>query len=249
MEAEIDEQSTSDELVPSPRPQSPIMVHTGFWRLNMDLHPVNRHFGWVLGKGRWNTRDSHLNTVTGGGMDILLTAKIKEPLLRGRHARLLHSLESYTFMVAADKTVRVGDRHLNSTNVSAFGRRKTVIAFGDLEYELAFTNLDQSIYKAQLNQLSQFLNYQGPRPRAFVDPTTTDTDYLFMEKYFIRSSFTQGTTCWMCAAVDRDTGASVAVKKIVAVSSAMLNHARREINVMKKLLSTRSPVSSFFLFY
>lgn len=142
MEAELDEQSTSDELVPSQRPQSPSMVHTGFWRLNMDLHPVNRHFGWVLGKGRWNTRDSHLNTVTGGGIDILLTANIKEPLLRGRHARLLLSLESYTFMVAADKKLRVGDCHLNPTNVSAFGQRKTVIAFGDLEYELAFMNLD-----------------------------------------------------------------------------------------------------------
>lgn len=79
-----------------------------------------------------------------------------------------------------------------------------------------------------------------------MDLTPADTDYLVMEKYFIRSSFTQGTTCWMCAAVDRDTGASVVVKKIVAVSSAMLNHARREINAMKKLLSSRSPVSSSF---
>jgi hypothetical protein len=212
----------------------------------MDLHPVNRHFGWVLGKGRWNTRDSHLNTVTGGGIDILLTANIKEPLLRGRHARLLHSLESYTFMVAADKKLRVGDRHLSPTNVSALGQRKTVIAFGDLEYELTFTNLDQLIYKTQLDQLSKILNYQGHRPGAFVDPTPADTDYLVMEKYFIRSSFTQGSTCWMCAAVNRDTGASVAVKKIVAVSSAMLNHARREISAMKKLFSSHSPVSSPF---
>lgn len=244
MEAELDEQSTSDEHIPSPRPESPSMVHTGFWRLNMDLHPANRHFGWVLGKGRWNTRDTHLNTVTGGGIDILLTANIREPLLRGRHARLLHSLESYTFMVAADKKLRVGDRYLNPTNVSAIGQRKTAIAFGDLEYELAFTNLTQSIYKAQLDQLSRFLNYQGHRPGAFVDPTPADTDYLIMEKYYIRSSFTQGTTCWMCAAVDRDTGASVAVKKIIAVSSAMLIHARCEINAMKKLGSSGSPVSS-----
>lgn len=99
----------------------------------------------VLGKGRWNTRGSYSNTVTGGGIDILLTANLKEPL-RGRHARLLHSLESYTF--ATDKKLRVGDSHLNPTNVSAFGQRKAAIAFSDLEYALAFTNLDQSILQS-----------------------------------------------------------------------------------------------------
>jgi hypothetical protein len=46
----------------------------------------------------------------------------------------------------------------------------------------------------------------------------------------------------MCAAVDKDTGASVAVKKIIAVSSSTLRHARREIDAMKRLLSERPPV-------
>jgi hypothetical protein len=242
LEPEIDEQSTSDELARSTRPQDPGSVHSGFWRLNMDLHPGNRQLGWVLGKGRWNTRDNYSSSVTGGGVDILLTANIKEPLLRGRHARLLHSLESHILLLIADKKLRVGEKHLSPTNVAAFGQRKTVVAFGDLEYELSFTNIDQSLYRAQLDQLSQFLNYQGDRPGIFVDPTPAETDYMIMNKYFIRSSFTQGSTCWMCAAVDKDTGASVAVKKIIAVSSSSLRHARREIDAMKRLLSERPPV-------
>jgi hypothetical protein len=246
LESEIDEQSTSDELVRSPRPQDPPLVHSGFWRLNMDVHPANRQLGWVLGKGRWNTRDSYSSSVTGGGVDILLTANTKEPLLRGRHARLLHSLESHTLLLIADKKLRVGEKHLNPTNVAAFGLRKTIIAFGDLEYELSFTSIDQPLYRAQLDQLAQFLDYQGHRPGLFVDPTPAETDYMIMNKYFIRSSFTQGSTCWMCAAVDKDTGASVAVKKIVAVSSSTLRHARREIEAMKKLSTERSPVSTLF---
>jgi hypothetical protein len=243
LESEIDEQSTSDELVRSPKPHDPALIHGGFWRLNMDLHPANRQLGWVMGKGRWNTRDSYSSSVTGGGVDILLTTNIKEPLLRGRHARLLHSLDSNSFLIVADKKLRVGERHLSPTNVAALGQRKTIIAFGDLEYEFSFTNLDQSLYRAQLDQLAQFLNYQGHRPGLFVDPTPAETDYMIMNKYFIRSSFTQGSTCWMCAAVDKDTGASVAVKKIIAISSSTLRHARREIDAMKKLSLAHSPVS------
>jgi len=242
LEPEIDEQSTSDELARSPRPRDPTLVYTGFWRLNMDLHPANRQLGWVMGKGRWNTRDSYSSSSTGGGVDILLTPNIKEPALRGRHARLLHSLESHTLMLIADKKLRVGEKQLNPTNVAAFGQRKTAIAFGDLEYELSFTDIDQSLYRAQLDQLAQLLNYQGHRPGLFLDPTPAETDYMIMNKYFIRSSFTQGSTCWICAAVDKDTGASVAVKKIVAVSSRTLRHARREIDAMRRLLVEHAPV-------
>jgi hypothetical protein len=148
--------------------------------------------------------------------------------------------------IIADKKLRIGEKHLSPTNVAAFGQRKTVVAFGDLEYELTFTNIDQSLYRAQLDQLSQLLNYQGNRPGMFVDPTPAETDYMIMNKYFIRSSFTQGSTCWMCAAVDKDTGASVAVKKIIAVSSSTLRHARREIDAMNRLSSDRTPVRFHF---
>jgi hypothetical protein len=145
-------------------------------------------------------------------------------------------------MLIADKKLRVGEKQLNPTNVAAFGQRKTAIAFGDLEYELSFTDIDQSLYRAQLDQLAQLLNYQGHRPGLFLDPTPAETDYMIMNKYFIRSSFTQGSTCWICAAVDKDTGASVAVKKIVAVSSRTLRHARREIDAMRRLLVEHAPV-------
>lgn len=248
LEVEIDDQSMSDEPGQSSRPQPPTLLHSGFWRLNMDLHPAHRRLGWVIGKGRWNTRDGHSScSVTAGGVDILLTADTKEPFLRARHARLLHSLESDTFMVIADKKLRVGEKHLQPTNIAAFGQRKTIIAFGELEYELAFTNIDQSLYRAQLDQFSQFVDYQGHRPGMFIDPTPAETDYLIMNKYFIRSSFTQGSTCWICTAVDQDTGASVAVKKIIAVSTSILRSARREVDAMKKLSSDCTPVKILLL--
>jgi hypothetical protein len=214
----------------------------------MDVHPANRRLGWVMGKGRWNTGDGHSSSSTGGGVDILLTANSKEPFLRGRHARLLHSFESFALLLIADKRVRVGEKHWDATNIAAFGQRETVIAFGDLEYKLSFTNIDQLLYRAQLDQLSQHLKFEGLRPGLFVDPTPADTDYTIMNKYFVRRSFTQGSTCWICTAVDKNTGASVAVKKIVAVSSSTLRHARREIDAMKKLLAAHPPVSYYFLF-
>jgi hypothetical protein len=105
LEPEIDEQSTSDERGRSTGPQEPSSIQSGFWRLNMDLHPRNRQLGWVLGKGRWNARDKHSSSTTGGDVDILLTANSKEPLLRGRHARLLHSLESHTLLVSPTLTI------------------------------------------------------------------------------------------------------------------------------------------------
>ena len=243
LEPEIDEQSTSDEPARASKSQPPALIYSGYWRLNMELPPADQPLGWIMGKGRWKKREGHPSSITSSGVDILLAANAKESSLRGRHARLFHSLESFALLVAAEQRLRVGERYLDSTKVAAIGQRKTTIAFGDMEYELSFTNINQSLYRAQLVEHSQFLEYQGHQPGILWDPTPADTDYTIMNKYTIRRSFAKGSTCWMCAAVDKDTGASVAVKKIDAMASNALNNARLEINAMKRLSVAHCPVS------
>jgi hypothetical protein len=247
LESELDEHSTSDEVTTSLQSDKPTLlrVHDGFWRLNLDIRPANRQLGWVMGKGRWKARDSYASILTGGGVDLLLTGP-RESLVRGRHARFLHHLESNSFMIVADQKVRVGEVHLRPTETAVFAKPRTALAFGLLEYDLAFTNIAQSVYKEQLAKLSHFLNYTGLNPGDLTDPTPAETDYTIMDKYIIRSSFTQGSTCWMCSGVNKDTGTSVAVKKILALSSSTLPHAKREIAAMQRLLSDQIPVRKSF---
>jgi hypothetical protein len=243
LEPELDEQSTGDEIKSSPTEEGLALLHvyTGFWRLNMDLHPANWRLGWVIGRGRWSASDAYARLATAGGVDILLVGP-KPHSVRGRHALLLHSLESNSFMVIADKKIRVGEVNLGPTEMAVLGNVRTPIAIGDLEYDLTFTNIDQSIYRTQLADLSHMLEYTGLNCGEVMDPTPAETDYMIMNKYFVKSSFAKGSTCWMCPAVDKETGTSVAVKKIIAISVSELANANREIAAMKKLLSDQCPV-------
>jgi hypothetical protein len=47
----------------------------------------------------------------------------------------------------------------------------TELAFGDLEYSLKFTDIDQDLYRAQLNNLRESLNYHGAKPLNTIDMT------------------------------------------------------------------------------
>lgn len=236
LDIELDEHSTGDE---TQLPSEPLMVHTGFWRLSLDLRAANRQLGWVIGRGRWGGRavDSY------GSVDILLTTD-RDVQLHSRHARLMHVLESNAFIIVADKRLRVEGGYLEPTLIATFGQKETTIAFGNLEYSLVFTNLDQTVYRRQLAELSSALQYTGYRPADYNDPTPTDTDYSIKDKYIVRSSFAVGSSCFVCAAIDKTSGASVAVKKIIALSQTDRIRVAREVRAMQRLLlDSQAPVS------
>jgi len=241
-EPETDELSTSDELEPLPRLKKPTSLYTGFWRLNMKLMPWNRRFGWVLGKGRWVTNHTNSGAQnTSGGVDILLTPDANDPTVRSRHARLTHSLDSFSLLVIADKRTRVGQVHLEPSSIIALDQTHTAIAFGNLEYRISFTGLDRSLYTDQLTQFSKSLKYNGHTPGSFLDPTPADTDYMVMGKYSIKRSFVQGTTCWVCPAIVKNGGGIIAAKKIVALDARLLRHVHAEIAAMSRLKQSQKP--------
>ena len=96
-------------------------------------------------------------------------------------------------MVFADHKVRIGETHLNPTETAVFAKLRTAIAFGLLKYDLAFTEIDQSVYKEQLAKLSHLIKYNGLKSAELLYPTPAETN-ITIRKYIIRSLFRQGST-------------------------------------------------------
>lgn len=232
--------STSDDgEVP---PSIPRLIHTGFWRFNMEIGPAQTFLGWVAGKGRWH--DHALDSDDHGGVDILLTPDSHDRNVRGRHARFIHNLESNTFVVVADRKLRLGADYVANSQLAAFSRKKTSIAIGNLEYSLDFTNIDQQVYRTQLDQLAVKMQHLGHRPDMLMSPTPMDTDYSLSDKYIIKSSFASGSSCFVCSAIDA-RGTLFAVKKIIAFDQRSRNRAKMEADTMQRLTSNGDAPVSF----
>jgi hypothetical protein len=180
-------------------------------------------------------------------VDILLTHDPQESSIRGRHARLLHNLESNTLIVIADEKMQFHGDSLPVGSVQASTRTKTT-AFGYFEYCLQFTNIEPNLYRSLLDQLARTLNFTDQRPGESIDPTPTDTDYPLKDKYIIRGSFASGSSCFVCSAIDK-TGANFAVKKIIALTSGARSNAMNEIEMVKKLISGEGNIPTSLPFW
>jgi hypothetical protein len=101
-------------------------VRTGFWRLNMEIHPMYEQMGWILGKGRWG---NHLRGLH-GGVDLLLTNNGHEQSLFGRHARIVHNLQSNTLVIFANRKMRFDGENINPGESRAFRKKRTSFALG-----------------------------------------------------------------------------------------------------------------------
>ena len=155
----------------------------------MTICPQNIQLGWLLGKGYHNTARANMFG-EGGGVDILLSVDgTQEKRIHGRHIRLLHSLESRSLMLFADKKTRVGALHMNTMQAFVFHETSTVIAFGDLEYQLDFTGLSRQIYNAQLEDFMRDRGLQAQVVGELVDPTPSESDSKILNKYWLRQSF------------------------------------------------------------
>jgi len=96
----------------------------------------------VLGKGRWGMNNNNPGAQNMSGIDLLLIPSTKEPSIRGRHARLTHSLDSFSLLIIADKRTRVGHIHLELSLIITLDQINIVIIFGNLEYIISFTSLN-----------------------------------------------------------------------------------------------------------
>jgi len=173
---------------PSPKPGEPtlLQVRRWFWRLNMDIHPANRQIGWVMGRGRWKDQDSNAKWYTGGGVDTLLTDPKKKFVDAILDFYIISSLIVLWFL---QTTKRAWWNHLNPTETAVFAKLRTAIAFGLLEYDLAFTEIDQSVYKEQLQAFAPH-KVHGLNSAELLDPTPAETN-ITIRKYIIRSLFRQ----------------------------------------------------------
>ncbi|EPE30600.1 Protein kinase-like (PK-like) [Glarea lozoyensis ATCC 20868] len=222
-------------------PTLPMQIYTGFYRLNLNIRPLSRQYGWVLGCGRWAKK-----FVEHGGVDLILDPN-HNPAVGGRHCRVNHILDSNALLIIANKRVRVGGTTLDPAQIQissrALGEMVTEIELGDLQYSLEFTDIDQDIYRAQLQTLRASLDYEGFKPPETIDPTPSETDYIIMGKYIVRTSFAKGAFGFVCAAIDQRDGTPVAVKKIIATTSRSHGKVIQEVKTLRKLMQNSRPSS------
>jgi len=233
LEDEEDE-STGGENVPTPAMQ----IRTGFWRLNMGIRPERPQFGWFIGRGRWqaNARDPH------GAVDILLTGSATEPSIRGRHARFIHNLDSNRLLIQAEGTMKFNGETLVKGDRRELPKETTTLSFGLFEYKFSWSEIDQKLYRRQLDELAKDVSHDN-RPPLFMTPTPQSSEYL-LDKYRIRGTFATGSSCIVCAATDM-SGNPFAVKKIIAKNKRSKLDVDTEVKNMKKLSEGGvTPVSS-----
>ncbi len=192
----------------------------------MEIRPMYVQMGWILGKGRWGNHFHGLHS----GVDLLLTNNGHEQSLFGRHARIVHNLQSNTLVIFANRKMRFDGENINPGECRAFRKKRTSFTLGPFEYQLEFTELNRDIYRAQLAQLVTKVEYEGQQPASFTDPTPTDTDYA-LKDYTIRSSFARGSSCYVCEAIDK-SGAPIAVKKIIANTTEARLRVEDEVKIL-----------------
>lgn len=218
------------------------MIHTGHYRLNLSWGPCHPNVGWSVGRGRFDRKD---NVDGNGNVDLLLTLD-RDLGVYGRHARLSHVLDSNAFIVIADRSLKVDYKRIQGSQIAAFDRKSTHILFGQLEYALEFTTIDQNVYRKQLDKLAVETNFVGLRPASYMNPTPAETDYS-IRHYSVRSAIAAGSSGFVCFAVDKTTGHQVAMKKIITKGPRAVEDVTREVDAMRRLTEQSPPVSSINL--
>jgi hypothetical protein len=190
----------------------------------------------MIGRGRWhaNAPDPH------GAVDILLTSNATEPLIRGRHARFLHNLDSNRLLILAEGTMRFNGETLIKGERRELPRDITTLTFGTFEYRFEWTPLDQYIYKKQLDAFAEEVEHEIRSP-PFMTPTPQASEYK-LDKYRLQGTFATGSSCIVCAGIDK-SGNLFAVKKIIALNRSSKADVDLEVQNLKKLTENGAPVS------
>lgn len=201
-------------------------VWSGYYRFNLDQPPRQLKYGWIAGYD--------VNKV-----DILLVPRDKAYRVRGAHARFAFKLQTYAFMIITDPDKGRGRSVLlNGTDEVRNSERvlwasETGITFGELSYKLVRTSVSEKALRDQLSIWRKELNFSSFEPPSYLAPTPSPDDYEY-NGYIIKSVFAQGSTCSVAAGIDKNSGAAVAVKKMLRTTrnSSMV---QKEIEVSKDI--------------
>jgi hypothetical protein len=202
---------------------------TGYYRLNLAIPPHDPRFGWFLGSGRQDLGDT--------GVDLLLTAEVRQHRVYGRHARLsLHS-ESAVLMLHVDH-----DRNILLNGLEEVGKGSralcavsTGLMVGELAYRVVFTGLNERFFREQLQNVRRDTGWGLLDPPSTLATTPSQNHYEY-QGYIIQPPFARGSEGLVSPGINKTTGEAVAVKKVQRVRGTV-KLIQEEIALMKPLRS------------
>ena len=195
-------------------------IWTGYYRFNFELLPNSSSIGWILGGGRSDLKDQ--------GVDYLLSLEKRKHHIHGRQARFRHHRESGAFMLIVGKGKEV---FLNGKSVEGGERAVTflssTLSLGDLNYELAFTQLNEVRYREQLQRMRTILGQMGDEPPISLEISPSEYHYEY-HGFTIQSPFASGVHGIVSAGREIFTGRAVAIKRLSRTPQSI---ARIELEV------------------
>jgi Protein kinase domain len=200
------------------------------YRLSLELEPENIALGWVIGGGRRDLKDQ--------GVNYLLTLEKTKHHISGRHARVVHHSESGALMIVVDRgtTVPVNGQERIEEARRAIVSVRTGLSFGDLAYQLEFTELNEARYREQLKSLRSHLPYGLSEPPVSLEITPSE-NYFEYHGFFIQTPFESGAYGIVSSGMEHSTGKAVAVKRLKRNPESVAR-IQLEVKIYKELRHT-----------
>ena len=165
--------------------------------------------GWIIGGGKFSEGDDP--------PDILLTERKKNDRVSSRHARLSHNFASGALIITASDNNNNGvtiNGHEVVNDQFVIHGRTTSLKFGKLEYTLEVRPYDtDEDYRNQLRFYKQIHGLEHDDYPSCLLATPADSDFV-TEKYIMKNPVGDGATSVVYGAIERKTGAAVAIKKV-----------------------------------
>ena len=125
------------------------------------------------------------------------------------------------------------DEMKNVKGLWAIHRPQSPLFFGDLGYLFGFTGLDDSIYKAQITDLSKYLGHPETVLSNTYEATPISKHQTFMG-YSIKTPMAKGGTSLVASATRIEGGFPYVIKQIIR-NHANLEAVKREIKTLKEM--------------
>ena len=184
-------------------------VLKGSYILDFAKAPRQPDKGWIVGGGKYSEGDDP--------PDILLTEKKKYDRVSSRHASLSHNFTSGALIITAsdnnNNAVTINGHEVVNDQCVLHGRT-TSLEFGRLKYTLEVRRYDtDEDYRNHLKFYKQRHGLEGDDYPSCLLATPADSDFV-TEKYIMKNPVGDGATSVVYGAIERKTGAAVAIKKM-----------------------------------
>lgn len=233
------ETDTGEENDPmDPLPES--MMFKGYFTLDLDVMPRNKHRGWRFGNGK-----TALRNITIEEVEFVATIDGKADHVHNEHCRLNLNWDSLVLLLTADKGRRVkvfspNTQQLRESSI-AIPYSNTSFQIGNLAYDVQFTGLSFGTMRKKLLEYRTELGVQMPAPPESIDPTPAPTD-TFIKGYRLKEPDACGAFGMVYPGVDARTGDLVVVKRLAVKQNNELE-VLTEIDMLEELQKWDSRVS------